>query len=499
MPSVAELRPEYDVLIIGAGLSGICSLYHIRKRFPSWRVRIIDKAPDVGGTWYWNQYPGCKFNSESLSYAFSFDKELLDEWHWKEAFSLQLETHRYTSFVDAEGKEYTARFFLSCLCFLSAPTLPAILGVQDFQGESFHTSQWPSHLDITRDFTNKHIGIIGTGATGIQTITALSKQSNFKSLSAFQRTANWSVPLRNFDISSEQMAIYRETSTCFLHRADPRKSSEVTDEERLALWEKMYNAPGFGNWLGVFSDTYTDRQANSLYSRYMADKIRQRVHNPATAESLIPKTHGYGTRCVPLESGYLEAYNQPNVHLVDLQKTPITTIISSGIETADGTKDDLEMLVYAAGFDAISGAFNAETPRPIWPDHKPHTFLGIAVPCMPNMLMTLGPHQPFGNAARSIERAVDGIELLLQCCKDKGYTSVEPTEQAAKQWTRHVYDCGKGGLINQVDSWMTGVNKNVQSKAERTEHPARYTGSAIEYRRRCEVCRANGYEGLVFR
>ncbi|KAJ4350801.1 hypothetical protein N0V95_004413 [Ascochyta clinopodiicola] len=558
MPSIAGAGPDYDVLIIGAGLSGICSLYHIRKRFPQWRVKLLDNAPDVGGTWYWNQYPGCRVDSESLSYSFSFDKELLDEWHWKEAFSPQPETQKYIkrvaekhdmykdiqfntqiktarwndanhtwSFVDAESKEYTTRFFLSCLGILSAPTLPALPGVQDFKGEAFHTSRWPSDLDISRDFANKRIGVIGTGATGIQTITAISKQGGFKSLSVFQRTANWSAPLRNFEITAEQMDIYKneydsvfkacaETPACFIHQADPRRSSEVTDEERLALWEKMYNAPGFGKWIGVFRDTYTDRQANELYSKYMADKIRQRVHDPETAESLIPKNHGFGTRRVPLESGYFEAYNEPNVHLVDLQKTAITKITADGIVTSDGKKHELDILIYATGFDAITGAFNAITwhgksARPliassnskegahaIWPDHKPHTFLGITVPSMPNMFMTLGPHQPFGNTTRSIEHAVHVIGELLQYCVDNGYTAVEPTQEAVERWTEHVYECSKGSLMNEVDSWMTGVNKNVEGKTERSSHPARYTGSAVEYRRRCEECKMFGYKGLVF-
>lgn len=301
-----------------------------------------------------------------------------------------------------------------------------------------------------------------------------------------------------------------------MHQADPRKSSEVTVEERLALLEKIYNAPGFGKWLGVFKDTYTDRNANQLQSEYMAEKSRQRVHNPETADSLIPKNHGFGTRRVPLESGYFEAYNEPNISLVDLQKTPITSIVADGIETSDGKKHELDVLIYATGFDAITGAFNAiewhgkgdrpliassdskEGTRAVWPDHKPHTFLGITVPSMPNMFMTLGPHQPFGNATRSIEHAVHVIENLLQYCKGNNYTSVEPKQEAVDVWTEHVYECSKGGLINEVDSRMTGVNKNVKSKTQRSDDPARYTGSAIEYRRKCQECRTSGYKGLVF-
>lgn len=549
-------KQTYDVLIIGAGLSGICSLHHIRSRFPSWRVKAIDSAPDVGGTWYWNRYPGCRFDSESLSYGFSFDKELLEEWHWKEAFSPQVETHKYIkrvaekldlykdiqfntriksaywndaertwTFIDEEGNEYVTTFFVSCLGFLSSPTLPAIHGIDDFQGESFHTSRWPAGLDISRDFTGKRIGVVGTGATGIQTITAIAKEPSIKSLSVFQRTANWSAPLRNTEISIEQMAKHREeydalfkrcadTPTCFLHQADPRKSADVTDEERIALWEKLYNEPGFGKWLGVFSDTYTDRQANELYSKFMADKIRQRVHDPAVAESLIPKNHGFGTRRVPLESGYFEVYNQPNVRLVDLQKTPIERITANGIVTSDGMEHELDVLIYATGFDAITGAFSAihwhakdnrpliansnseEGSRAIWVDHRPNTFLGLTIPAMPNTFMILGPHQPFGNATRSIEHAVQVISDLLQFCKDKGYTYVEPTQEAVDEWTQHVIECSKGALINEVDSWMTGVNKNVKGKNVRSV--ARYSGSAIEFRRRCEECKSSGYKGLVF-
>jgi cation diffusion facilitator CzcD-associated flavoprotein CzcO len=550
-------QKTYDVLIIGAGLSGICSLQHIRSRFPSWRVAVLEAGSDVGGTWYWNSYPGCRIDTESLSYSFSFDKELLDEWEWKDSFSSQPEMHKYIqrvaerhdlykdiqfntrikaaywdnvsqtwTFVDEGGIEYKTRWFVSCLGFLSSPTLPAVPGVKDFAGEAFHTSRFPANLDISRDFAGKRIGVIGTGATGIQTITAISKESSIKSLSVFQRTANWSAPLRNAAISAEQMEKHRteyddifqrcaSTPSCFLHQADPRKSCDVTDEERHALWEKLYNEPGFGKWLGVFSDTYTDRHANQLYSKFMADKIRKRVNDPIVAESLVPKNHGFGTRRVPLESGYFEAFNLPHVHLVDLQKTPIERVTPSGILTADGKEHELDVLIYATGFDAITGAFSAiewhakddrplvassDTPegsRAIWPDHQPNTFLGLTVPGLPNSFMVLGPHQPFGNATRSVEHAVSVISDLLQHCVDNGYTYVEPTAEAAAEWTEHVVECSKAGvLVNEVDSWMTGVNKNVKGKTKKSV--ARYSGSAIEYRRRCEDVKRSGYKGLAF-
>ncbi|CVK86169.1 related to monooxigenase [Fusarium mangiferae] len=557
MGSVPQSTSTFDVLILGAGLSGLCSLYQLKKRFPEWRIRVLDAAPDVGGTWYWNSYPGCRFDSESLSYCFSFDKELLDEWHWKEAFSPQPETHKYITyfaekhnlkkdvqfnttvtkatwsegdrtwtFVDEAGNEYVSTFFISCMGFLSAPTLPAIEGIEDFSGKLFHTSRWPKDLDINRDFVGKRIGVIGTGATGIQITTAVSKVDGVESLSVFQRTANWSAPLRNSEITLEQMAEHKKnydnifkicetSSSGFMHHGDPRKSLEVSEEERLELWEKLYNTPGFGKWLGVFSDTYTDRYANSLYSNFMAEKIRQRVDDPAIAESLIPKDHGFGTRRVPMESGYFEAFNKSNVHLVDLKKTPIDRVTPSGILTSDGKEHKLDILICATGFNAITGAFSAidwhgkqnrpliatsDSPKgdqAVWVDHRPRTFLGITVPSMPNMFMVLGPHQPFGNATRNIEHGVQAISDMLQHCKDNGYTSVEPTEDAVEQWTEHVVKCSESQvLMNEIDSWMTGVNKNVKGKNVRSV--ARYSGSIGEYRRRCAEVKKSGYKGLIF-
>ena len=547
-------REQYDVLIIGAGLSGVCTLHHLKQCFSSWRIQVLEAGTGSGGTWFWNKYPGARFDSESVSYGFSWDKELLEEWHWKEAFSPQPETLKYIQrvcekhdldkdirydtkitsaiwqenshtwlFTDTNGLEHETRFFISCMGFLSSPTLPNIPGVHDFKGRAFHTSRWPQDFELARDFGHKRIGIIGTGATGIQTITAISKEPTIKSLTVFQRTANWSAPLRNTEITTDQMtdlrkhypAIFKlcaETPMCFMHQADPRKSLEVSEEERLALWEAVYEKPGFAKWLGVFSDTFTNREANNLYSDFMANKIRSRVHDPATAEKLIPKNHGFGTRRVPLESGYFEVYNKPNVKLVDLQSTPITRIVEAGIQTSDGVSHDLDILIYATGFDAITGAFSAidfrgkdgrplisqkENSQVVWQNHCPRTYLGMTIPHFPNMFMVLGPHQPFGNATRSIEHAVTVLEELLQFIADKGYTYAEPSEEAVERWTEHVFESAKGSLSNEVDSWMTGVNANVEGKTVRTV--ARYAGSAIGFRKECEDARAAGWKEMIFK
>lgn len=557
MPGVTlEERETFDVLIIGGGFSGIASLHHIRQKFPSWRVKLLDAAEGPGGTWTWNRYPGIRVDTESISYQYSFDKDILRDWEWRETFSPQQDVLKYIDFVcdrlklrkdmqfntkiktadwqnnsrtwlfaDEEGNQYQTRFFVSCLGFLSNPTLPDIPGVHDFKGHYFHTARWPKDLSLSRDLTGKRIGVIGTGATGIQTITAISKEPRIKSLHVFQRNANWSAPLRNVEISAEEMIKHREgydalfkrcaeTPSCFLHQADPRKSSEVTDEERMAHFEKIYNEPGFSKWLGVFSDTYTDREANRLYSDFIASKIRQRVHDPAIAKKLIPKNHGFGTRRVPLESGYFEAYNQANVHLIDIAEHPITEVTATGITTSDGVHHELDVIIYATGFDAITGAFSAidwhgkdgrpllgssgtpEGEHAIWQDFRPRTFLGLTIPAMPNMFVVLGPHQPFGNATRTIEHAVKVVTELLDYCKTKNITYVEPTEEAVEAWTEHVIDCSKGSLINEIDSWMTGVNMNVKGKTVRSV--ARYSGSAVAFRKRCEEVREKGWEGLSF-
>ncbi|GAP85504.1 putative dimethylaniline monooxygenase [Rosellinia necatrix] len=548
---------DYDVIIGGAGFSGVCALHHIRERFPSWRVKVLEASSGAGGTWHTNRYPGARVDTESLTYQFSWDKELLDEWHWKETFSPQPDVLDYIErvcekhnlykdmqfdtriksahwldgehswhIVDTMNFEYKARFFVSCLGFLSRPVLPLIPGIENFQGQAFHTSAWPRDLDHRRHLAGKKIGVIGTGATGIQTITAIARESNVGSLTVFQRTANWSVPLRNKPISEEEMkqhvkeypetfARCARTSSGFLYQADPRNSLDVTTAERLLLWDQLYNEQGFGKWLGVFKDTYTCREANRLYSEYISEKIRKRIRDPEVADSLIPKDHGFGTRRVPLESGYFEVYDQPNVHLADLKKAPIKGVIATGIHTQDGKTHELDVLILATGFNAITGSFSeidfrGRRGRPllgysdtengknaaIWVDHKPKTFLGIMIPDMPNMFMVLGPHQPFGNGTRSLENAVDVVCAMLQHIFDHGYSYAAPKDEAVRAWGKHVVECNQGFLANEIDSWMTGVNTNVKGKQERSV--ARYAGSVIGYRKRCSDAAQTGWGDLDF-
>src|SRR5215471_2886890 len=368
--SASDSTPRYDIIIIGAGLSGMYQLYLVRQLGLS--VRVFEAGTGVGGTWYWNRYPGARFDSESWTYGFSFSPELLEEWDWREHFSAQPETLRYCNVIadkldlrrdiefssritsatfdgaahgweieTADGRRARARFLITAIGPLSAPTMPTIPGVEDFEGEAYHTGTWP-HEPVT--FAGKRVGVIGTGASAVQAITEIAKTVG--QLTVFQRTPNWCAPLRNAPIPAEEMerirasydeifARCRETYGCFVHAADPRNALEVTPEEREAFYEKLYHLPGFAFWQGNFRDILTDRAANDTVTEFVTRKIRARIRDPKVADLLIPKDHGFGTRRVPLESGYYEVYNQPNVTLVDLRATPIERITATGLRTTE--------------------------------------------------------------------------------------------------------------------------------------------------------------------
>jgi cation diffusion facilitator CzcD-associated flavoprotein CzcO len=293
----------------------------------------------------------------------------------------------------------------------------------------------------------------------------------------------------------------QETFACFLHTPDPRRTFDVSPEEREAFWEKLYAERGFGIWQGNFRDILTDRAANAAISDFVARKIRQRVKDPAVAEKLIPKKHGFGTRRVPLETRYYEVYNQPNVKLIDINEMPIERITPKGIRTSD-TEYAFDIIIYATGFDAITGSFDridihgADGMRlkDKWVG-GPQTYLGVLVEGFPNMLMLMGPHTALGNIPRSIEYNVEWVTGLLRFAHERGLTRVEATEGGVQSWTDHVRSLGVGLLSNEVDSWMTGINRNVKGK--QTRIIARYSGSAPAYRARCNEVAADGYRELA--
>jgi cation diffusion facilitator CzcD-associated flavoprotein CzcO len=527
---------EYDAIIIGAGISGLYQLYRLRELGMS--VRVLEAGTGVGGTWYWNRYPGARFDSESYSYGYSFSKELLQEWNWNEHFAPQPETLRYLNHVAdkfdlrrdiqfrsrvtaahyqqetqdwdvtlEDGSRFRSRFLITAIGPLSAPTMPRIEGVDLFQGASFHTARWP-HEPVS--FEGKRVAVIGTGATGVQTIQEVAKTAGH--LTIFQRTPNWCAPLHNSQIDAAEMArikagypeMFRrcqETFACFLHTPDPRATSEVTPEEREAFFEKLYSEKGFGIWQGNFRDILTDTKANDLISDFVARKIRQRVKDQAVAEKLIPRNHGFGTRRVPLETKYYEVYNQPNVELVDLNETPIERITPSGIKTT-GSEYEFDIIIYATGFDAITGSFDRIDFRGLdgqrlkdrWAA-GPKTYLGVQVEGFPNMMMLMGPHTALGNIPRSIEYSVGWVTGLIRFMRERNLTRVEATPDGVASWTDHVKALGVGLLSNEVNSWMTGINTNVEGK--QTRIIARYSGSAPAYRARCDEVAARDYQELA--
>ena len=535
-PPSATSAPDYDAIIIGAGMSGLYQLHRLRQL--GMRVRVFEAGTNVGGTWYWNRYPGARFDSESYSYGYSFSKELLEEWDWSEHFAGQPETLRYLNHVAdkfdlrrdiqfrsrvtaaryeeatrgwtvtlEDGSHFRARFLITAIGPLSTPTLPRIEGRDTFRGQSFHTTRWP-HAPV--DFAGKRVAVIGTGATGVQTIQTIA--GSVGHLTVFQRTPNWCAPLHNGKIDAEtqrkikagypeMFARCQQTFACFLHTPDPRGAFEVTAEERESFYEKRYAERGFGIWQGNFRDILIDREANATISDFVARKIRQRVKNPTLAEKLIPKNHGFGTRRLPLETFYYEVYNRDNVDLVDIAETPIERITPDGISTS-AAEYQFDIIVYATGFDAITGSFDkinfcGTDGAPLRDKWKsgPQTYLGIMVDGFPNMMMLMGPHTALGNIPRSIEYSVEWVTGLIRFAQDNDLTRLEATRAGVTSWTDHVKVLGEGLLSNEVDSWMTGINRNVEGK--QTRIIARYSGSAPAYRARCDEVAAEGYRELL--
>ena len=535
-----EDRPEvgviahYDAIIIGAGVSGLYQLHRLREL--GLNVRVFESGSDVGGTWYWNRYPGARFDSESWSYGFAFSEELLQEWNWREHFSAQPDTLAYIEYAADKfdfrrdvsfnhllqaadwneeqrrwlltfdnGDRYSATVFIPALGPLSAFTMPVIEGVGSFKGPAYHTARWPKE---PVDFSGLRVGIIGTGATAIQAITEIAKDVGH--LTVFQRHPNWSAPLHNSVITDEEQKdikarypeIYqrcRETLTCFIHNPDPRKALDLTAEEREAFWEQRYSEPGFGIWVGNFADVLIDKRANKLLSDFMEKKIRARINDQAIADKLIPTNHGFGTRRVPLESGYFEVYNQDNVRLVDINETPIERITPKGIQTT-AEEHEFDLIIYATGFDGVTGPYdridirgpNRRSLKEDWAEGIPRTFLGVQAEGFPNMIMVLGPHTARGNIPRNSEQIIDFNTGLIKHMFDNNLTRVEPRAEAVAEWGVHVDEAAAPLLSSQVKSWQTGVNRNVAGRD--VLRVLGYSGSAVKYRRIGEKVAAGGYQ-----
>ena len=520
----------------------MCGIYMLHKlKKLGIEAVVLERGTGLGGTWYWNRYPGARFDSESYSYGYSFDQEILDEWDWSEHFAAQPETLKYLNFVtdkldirdhmefdcnvvgaafdeDAntwtveleDGRAFQSTYLLTAIGMLSAATMPKIEGVERFQGQSTHTYYWPKE-DI--DLAGKKVAVIGTGATGVQVIGAIAPVVG--SLTVYQRRPNWCAPLHNGPIDKEEMAEIRsrydeifaacdKTPGGFLHGPDRREFAEVPEAERLEFWERLYASPGFGVWLGNFRDVLMDTEANVEYSKFIASKIRERVVDPAVADKLIPKDHGFGSRRVPMETNYYEAYNQDNVELVDITETPIECVTETGIRTADQERE-FDVIIYATGFDAITGSYDrinfqgADGTKLAdeWVD-GPSSYLGVQVAGFPNLITLAGPQgaSVSSNFPPTIEYAVEWATGLLGFMKEHGYQRVEALPDAQAQWVDEVRSGYEGSLLSTAKSWFTGYNSNVAGH-DKIRY-LMYLLGAPKYRDRLNSVANEGYPGFKF-
>ena len=515
---------HFDTIVLGAGVSGI---YQIKRLKDLGRDAVLLEADDdLGGTWYRNRYPGARFDSESYTYGYSFSKEVLDEWHWKERFSAQPENLRYLNFVadkfslrdhmhfnsrvdamhwqeDAghwqlqlsNGEQYTAKFVITGVGVLSVPTPPRYEGMDKFKGDAFHTYWWPKE---SISLEGKRVGVIGTGATGIQVIAEIADKVG--ELTVFQRRPNWSTPLNNSPISDEEMADIRsrydeifencaKSPNNFEHVPNRSGFWNLTREERTAFWDEQYSKPGFAILAGNFPEIFLDEKANREVSEYIANRIRGRVNDPELAEQLIPKDHGFGMQRLPLETRYFEAYNRDNVSLIDITKTPIETFTEDGIQTSEATYD-LDIIVFATGFNAITGAFENMEIRGVdgidlrekW-RRGTSTYLGLMTHGYPNLLMVAGPQSVSGstNFPRAIEGGVDWVTDLLQHADKNNIDRLETTQDAENDWVQQVIKVQERMLARRSQGWFTGYNSNVAGHELGTVRYQAYFGGGPKY------------------
>ncbi len=537
-PSQPGAVEQHDAIVIGTGMTGVYMLHRLLEL--GLDATALDTAEGPGGTWYWNRYPGARFDSESWSYGYSFSKEILDEWSWSEHFAAQPETLRYVEFVvdklglrehmqfgckvesarwheDEQrwhlvlegGRRLSARFVFGALGVLSAATPPRIEGRDDFEGEAFHTYYWPKDHEV--ELEGRKVAVIGTGATGVQVIQTIAPVVG--ELVVFQRRPNWCAPLHNSPITDEEQAEIKsswseifgrmaETHGSFVHGVIPKSYHETTREERLATWEENYAKPGFGVWFTNYPEVFFEAEPNREYSEFIADKIRGRVNDPETAEKLIPRDHGFGGQRVPLETHYYEAYNLPHVRLVDASATPIERITKTGIETTE-ERFDFDVIIYATGFDSFTGAYDRIDIRGVdglrladkWKD-GPVTYLGTHVSGFPNLFVLAGPQSASAasNFPPSIEACVDWATRFVAFAAERGVSRIEASEAAEAQWVADIETAYEGTMFAKAKSWFTGYNSNVDGH-DKLRH-VMFLAGAPAYRARLAEVAEHGYEGF---
>src|SRR5215213_590813 len=524
---------QMDVIVVGAGFAGLYALYKLRAI--GLRVQVLEAGKDIGGTWFWNRYPGARCDVESLEYSYSFSEELQQEWRWPERFAAQPDILRYIHHVadrlelrpfirtgarvvsasfdkatdcwtvmSANGEVFQAPVCIMATGNLSLPRVPDFSGLESFRGNWYHSGLWPEE---GVDFSGRRVGVIGTGSSGIQMIPVIAEQA--KHLFVFQRTANFSVPAVNRPITSEVDRSHKERYRHWRDEAKrtpfgiaghpPPTSSALEDspEKRERVYEQKWGTGGNISFLYAYDDLLVNKDSNETASEFVRNKIRRIVRDPKVAELLLPNDHPIGTKRLCLDNGYFETFNRDNVTLIDVRADPIVEITRSGLQTQTG-KFALDDIAFATGFDAMTGALldidisvqGGVSLVDKWA-HGPRTYLGLMTAGIPNLFMITGPGSPSvkTNMVASIEQHVDWIADCLQYLRDKQIWQIEADESAENVWVAHVNDVADATLYPLASSWYIGAN--IPGKP-RVFMP--YVAGLDKYRKICDEVAANKYQ-----
>ena len=529
-------RLELDAVVVGAGFSGMYMLHRLREVL-GLSARVFEAGDNVGGTWYWNRYPGARCDSESYLYCFSFDKDLAQEWTWSGKYPEQPEILRYLNHVadrfdlrrdiqfetrvtaahyredlnrweieTDQGDRVLARYLITGVGCISAGQIPDIEGLESFEGDWYHTGSWP-HEGV--DFAGKRVGVIGTGSSGVQAIPVIAGQAGH--LTVFQRTPQYTIPARHGTVTPEFLDEVKGRYDEIFEKSRwsaggtpydlaDRSALEVGDEDRRALYEAAWEQGGFRFVLTTFSDIALDRRANDTAAEFIRSKIREIVDDPETAEKLVPRDHPFGSKRTLIDTNYYETYNRDNVDVVDIRHSPIEAITASGIRTRDG-EHELDIIVFATGYDGMTGAFSRIDIRgrggvalkEKWAE-GPKMYLGLASAGFPNMFAITGPGSPsvLSNMPPTIEQHVEWISDFLAYMREHDVEIAEADAGAEAEWVDHVNDVASKTLYMLADSWYLGAN--IPGKP-RVFMP--YAGGLDVYRKRCDEIAEAGYEGFV--
>ncbi|MEC7397627.1 MAG: NAD(P)/FAD-dependent oxidoreductase [Pseudomonadota bacterium] len=535
MSAKQQRETTVDAVIVGAGFSGLYLLHRFRKL--GLTTRVLERGGGVGGTWYWNRYPGARCDVESMQYSYSFDAELQQEWHWPEKFSAQPDILAYANHVadrfdlrkdidfDVEVKaahfnettrrwrietdkkdKITAQFFVMATGCISTAQTPNIEGLDNYQGNTYHTGNWP-HEKV--DFTGQRIAVIGTGSSGIQAIPVLAEEAAH--VTVFQRTPNYSIPSQNEPMTSDYEASWKEkyptlreemryTGHGSIKDLNDKSAMSVDEEERQETYKKRWAIGGAG-FLTSFNDLLFSQESNDTASEFVRNQIRRIVKNPETAELLAPKTYPIGTKRICIDSGYFQTYNRENVDLVDISEKPIQRITREGL-IVNGREFEFDSIVFATGFDAMTGTlFNVDIRgrndlalKEKW-YAGPRTYLGLMSEAFPNLFMITGPGSPSvkSNMLVSIEQHVDFVTESIIYMRELGLEMMEPDVAAEDDWVDHVQEAANKTLFPRANSWYMGAN--IPGKP-RLFMP--YIGGVGTYRRICEEVVADNYKGFRF-